>query len=172
MKFANVKDIAELIGITAILLGLFFLYEEIRQSGTIARAELSAETTRNLFVVDQLILSPDITNAYLKSLEDPDSLTNVERLQVNIILQSVLRQYRRECYYESIGIFRECESVPRSTAVQYFGSRYGRAFWKTVGNRMVGPDITEIVDRELANTPADNIHSLNDESVLNHLANP
>lgn len=172
MKLPNWKEIAELIGITAILLGLFFVYEEIRQNGTIARAELSAETNRNLFIVDQLVLNPQIASAYFKSLENPESLTKIERLQVNIILENVLLQYNRECYYEEIGLFRECESVPRDTAIKYFGSRYGRAFWKTVRNRMVGPRITEIVDRQLTNNPADDVHQKIDESVLNFLANP
>lgn len=172
MNSTKWKEIAEFLGIAAIILGLYLVYEEIRLNGTVARAELSAETHRNLVIVDQFILNPDIANAYLKSLQDPESLTAVERLQVNIVLQSVLRQYRRECYYQEIGIFSECESVPRRTAVKYFGSRYGRAFWKTVRHRMVGPRITAIIDRELSNTPADNMHSLMDESILNNLANP
>jgi len=172
MKSINWKDIAELIGTAAILFGLFLVYEEIQQNSVMVRAEMSSETSENLSALDQLILDPDLASVYLKSQDDPENLTKVERMQVNMILQSVLRQYRRECYYRSIGVFRECHTVPRDTALKYFGSRYGRAFWKTVRNNMVGPDIAKIIDKVLAETSEDNFYSQLDTGVLENLANP
>jgi hypothetical protein len=170
MKSITWKDIVELIGVVAILFGLYFVYEEVRLIRTVARADLSAETNRNFFILDQLLLDTDLNEVYVKSLEEPGSLTRSERTQVNTILRSVLLQYERECYYYSIGIFEECESVPRDTALQYFGSKYGRAFWKTVRNRMVGPRISAVVDEVLSETVMDDIHMRIDESVLKNLA--
>jgi hypothetical protein len=37
---------------------------------------------------------------------------------------------------------------------------------------MVGPDITAVIDRELANTPAGDVQLQIDESVQDYLANP
>jgi hypothetical protein len=172
MKSINWKDIAELLGTAAILFGLFLVYEEIRQNSVMARAEMSAETNQNLFALDQLILDPDLASTYLKSLDDPENLTKVERMQVNTILQNVLLQYERECYYRNIGVFSECDSIPRTTALKYFGSKYGRAFWKTVRNNMVRPYIAKIIDKVLAETSDDNIYSQIDTGVLENLADP
>jgi hypothetical protein len=172
MKSINWKDIAELLGTAAILFGLFLVYEEIQQNSVMVRAEMSSETNKNLVALDHLILDPDLASVYLKSLDDPENLTKVERMQVNTILQNVLDQYRRECYYRGIGVFSECYTVPRDTALKYFGSRYGRAFWKTVRNNMVRPNIAKIIDKVLADTSEDNFYSQIDTGVLENLANP
>jgi hypothetical protein len=82
----------------------------------------------------------------------------------------VLEQYARECYYEEIGLFSECESVARSTAVKHFDGRYGRAIWNTDRGRMIGPRITAIIDNELAENPADDILTQIDRGVRDNLS--
>lgn len=124
----NWKDYVEIVGIAAILVGLFFVHREIQQNSTIARAELSAETTRSLVELDQMLMGNEMATLWTKSIQNPSELTFSERIQINNFLENVLVVYGRECYYESLEIFVECESVPRSTALKYFGSEYGRAF--------------------------------------------
>ena len=170
MRLPSWKDTIELIGLMAILLGLFFVYKEIEIIETIARAQLSADTNNSLFELDRLVITTELASTFAKANQDPESLTATERWQLNTFLAQVLDQYARECYYEGIGIFQECESVPRSTALKYFGGRYGRAFWQTVRNRMVGPRISTIIDDELANNPADDIALQIDKLVLENLA--
>ena len=160
------KDYTELIGIFAILVGLYFVYEEVRLNAVIARAEFSAETNRGLEQIDLLRIDPELAAVFVKAQTEPESLSMTERTQINAVLESVLHYYRRECYYRRLGVFSECESIPRTTAVKYFGSRYGRAFWGTVRNRMVGPYITGIVDEELAANPATDTFLEIDASVL------
>ncbi len=169
MKSPNWKDVAELIGISAILIGMYFVYEEIRLIGTIARAEMSAESNRELSELRQRRLDPDFAEIYIKSIESPEELSRTERLQINSYLQLVLEIYRRECYYRAIGIFRDCDSFPRYTAVEFFGGTYGRAFLQTVGNRMVGPRITAVINQQLVDTPIDDSYRQIDESVLENL---
>jgi len=170
VKKLSAKDIIDVIGLVAILLGLFFVYKEIELNATVARAQLSAETNQNLFALDQMLIEGDLSHAFRLAYEDPEELSPDERMRLNIFLANVLEQYARECYYEDLGIFSECESVPRSTALRYFGSRYGRAFWKTVRGRMIGPRISAIVDDELAANPADDIAMQIDQGVLENLS--
>ena len=167
----NWRDYMELVGILAILIGLFFVQREIQLNSTIARAELSAETSRNLSQLDEMIISGEISELWSKSLQTPGDLTFTERLRLNVFLENVLIQYNRECYYEEIEIFEECESVPRDTAVKYFSSEYGRAFWDTVRNRMVGPRITSLVDAALATDPSTMVWIQLDNQVIENLSN-
>jgi hypothetical protein len=170
MNLPTWKEAVELVGLLAIFLGLFFVYKEIEIIETIARAQLSADTNNNLFELDQMAFSKELASTFTKANEDPEGLTATERWQLNLFLAQVLEQYDRECYYEEIDIFQECESVPRATALRYFGSRYGRAFWKTARNRMIEPRISAIIDDELAKNPADDIAMQIDKSVLENLA--
>jgi hypothetical protein len=148
---------AELIGVAGILLGLFFVQREIQLNSTIARAELSAETARNLFALDQRLMEPEMAEVWITAMDDPGRLTISERVQINTLLKSVLMTYERECYYLSLGIFVECESVPRLTALEYFGSEYGRAYWESAKKRFVRPSISSLIDEVLSeSSPTDN----------------
>ncbi len=169
MKKESWKETIDTVGLLAVLLGLFLVYKEVEIVETIARAQLSADVNNNLFELDQQALGPELAATFTKANEAPETLAATERWQLNLFLSQVLDQYARECYYVEIGIFRECESVPRSTALKYFSSRYGRAFWATVRNRMAGPEISAIIDDELSRNPADDIAAQIDAAVLRNL---
>ena len=170
MKQPSLKDTVDIVGLVAILIGLLFVYREIELNATIARAQLSAETNQNLFELDRMAMDESLGRALLLAYEGPEDLSPLDRMRLNVYLENVLAQYARECYYMSIGIFKECESVPRSTALKYFGSRYGRAFWETVRNRMVDPRLSAIIDDELARQPADDLAIQIDKITLENLS--
>lgn len=167
----NWKDYIEIVGILAILLGLFFVQSEIQLNSTIARAELSAETNRSLFELDQMLMQREMSTLWAKSIENPNELSFSERLQINNFLENVLVAYGRECYYMSLDIFVECESFPRGTATKYFGSEYGRAFWKTVRNRMIFSEISRVIDEALSGETAIDSTLQLDNKVLQNLRN-
>jgi hypothetical protein len=150
---------AELIGVAGIFLGLFFVQREIQLNSTIARAELSAETVGNLFTLDQRLMEPEMAEVWITAMDDPGRLTISERVQINTLLRSVLTIYERECYYLSLGIFPECETVLRLTALEYFGSEYGRAYWESAKKRLVAPNsvsISSLVDEVLSESSPNN----------------
>ena len=170
MQLPGWKDSIELIGLLAILLGLFFVYKEIEMIETVARAQLSADLNNGLFELDRMAIGPELAPTFVKANVDPESLTPTERWQLTMFLTQVLEQYLRDCYYESLGIFEECESVARDTSLRYFGSRYGRAFWQTVRNRMVGPILTAVIDEQLAENPDNDVFLQIDRMVQENLA--
>jgi len=172
MRKFDWKDAVEIVGLVAIVVGLYYVYRELELNASIARAQLSAETAGNLLALDQALVTDDLAAAYARSLSDPEDLTDIERMKVNLFLVNILEQYMRECYYEEVGIFDECESYPRGTALKYFGSRYGRAFWSTVRNNMVSPHIASVIDETLAAVPADDIYQQIDRAVQDKLSNP
>jgi len=74
------RNYDELIGVATILLGLVFVQREIQLNSTIARAELSTETARNLFVLDQRLMETEMAEVWITAMEDPGRLTISERL--------------------------------------------------------------------------------------------
>jgi len=146
----NLKDIGELIGVGAILFGMFFVYAELRQNGTMARAEMSAESNRMFMALDEQARDPNFASILVKSRKSPKELTATERLQLNSYLLGVLRVYLRERYYYNRGIFDEWTSLIGPTAPHYFGSGYGRAYWD-VQKKMFPTDIVIAIDEALSN---------------------
>lgn len=80
-------------------------------------------------------------------------------------------QYNRECYYLDLGIFVECESIPRNTALEYFGSEYGRAYWESATNRLVRPYIRSLVDEVLSESSASDNYLQFDNEITSRLKN-
>ena len=151
MQTRNWKELAELGGISVILIGLVFVYLEIQQNGIIARAELLSGTTETFFAINQQLSDPDFAKLYMKSLHSPTDLTESERLQINALLDTVLKQYAREIRIYDLGVFGEYEDVARGSSPFFFGGTYGRAWWE-IHKGTVHPTIAAVVDDELSKT--------------------
>ena len=166
MRLKNILDISSVL---AILIGLFFVFTEIKLSSTIARAELNGETNRHLAALQRQLYEPDMLEVWLKSQSAPQELTVSERFRLNRILSQVLQQYERECYYLSLEILAECEIIPRNTSLYIFGGKYGRAFWETVRNRGIRPSISKIVDEVLSENSSTDFLLQLDKEILSRL---
>ena len=150
MLSTNWKNIAEFAGMLAIVVGLFLVYEELRLSRTVARAELSADTNRMLNVADELERDPEFAATLVKSYGDPEHLTATERVQLNSYFRGVLKVFLRENYNYRRGIFEEYTSLITPIAPRYFGRGYGRAYWN-VRKRRFPLDVVAAVDEALKN---------------------
>jgi hypothetical protein len=168
LRSVNWKNIAESVGVLAIVIGLFLVYEELRQNRTIARAELSAESARMFSVLDEQERDPDFARVLIKSREAPGELTSVERTQLNSYLHGALIVYIRERYNYQRGIFEEWTSLIRPTAPKYFGSVYGRAFWKA-SKRLYPPEIVAEVDEALTNVELIDLLQNRDAAIVEQL---
>ena len=105
MHTSNLRGSVEIIGILAVIAGLYFVYDELQLNRTIARAEMSASTNSLLWEIEALERDPKISALLIKSTENPNELTKVERRQINSILLGVLLVYFRERYNYERGIF-------------------------------------------------------------------
>ena len=156
MKSTNWKDIAELVGITAILLGLYFVYAEIRQNVVIARAELDSITNQNIIEQKRWLSDPEFSTIFLKGLNTPGELNEVERFRLNSFYESVLIMYGFEHLNYSHGIFGEYTLVPRLNSPAIFGAGYGR-FWWNAHRDTANPDIAEVIDKTLSELNGANV---------------
>lgn len=153
MKSTNWKNISELVGIAAIVLGLFLVYQEMRQSRTIARAQLSAEVSNMWTALLESERDPDFAAMLVKSYENPGELTAAERLQLNAYLLEAVRAYIREWHYCRLGIYEEWTAIIGTTAPEFFGSKYGQVYW-AVRKQSLPDEMVAAIDEALADNAA------------------
>lgn len=149
MNLHSWKHVGELVGMAAILAGIYFVYAEIRQNSVIARAELSSQTVMQLGEIDNQFLDPEFSALYLKSTYSPLDLSEAERLQLGAFFGKMARLMIWEYRNYSFGLFAEHDLIPRYLARRYLSYGYGRAWWNSVGKR-IDPIVAAIVNEELA----------------------
>ena len=130
MNFKVWNEIAELVGIAAIVASLVFVGLQMRQDHVIARSELGAGSFENLASLRKDMTGPDFAAIYAKMLEQPARLTTSEQLQVNAYLDAAKYLIIRECYLVVRKIFDECSVLVREYGPSFFGSRYAQSWWR------------------------------------------
>lgn len=90
MKAFNGKDIAELIGIAAIVLSLIFVGMELRQSRNIAIAEQQGAMANGAIEYTNMLVS---NSALISKLNAGDALSDQEKLEATNLVRGIY-QYR------------------------------------------------------------------------------
>jgi hypothetical protein len=130
MKSTNWKDIAELVGIAAIVASLVFVGMQMRQDRIHARAELGAGSFESLASLRLEMTGTEFSATYGKALEHPEQLTIAEKLQINGYLDAVKLLFIRECYLKEREVFTECEVIVHEYGPFFFGNRYAQSWWR------------------------------------------
>ena len=160
MKLREWNEVAELIGIAAIVASLVFVGLQMRQEQVIARSELGAGSFESLASLRQEMTSPEFAATFAKMLEQPAQLTAAEQLQVNAYLDAAKLLIIRECYLYERGIFTECHVIVREYGPYFFGNSYAQAWW-----RLQSPQNLEFLEGWVN----DEITSIDPEYNLNEL---
>lgn len=130
MKSISWKDIAELIGIGAIIASLVFVGYQIEHDRRLTQAALGSESSILIMEAFESLYDPEFSTTYAKMLENPGDLSVAEMLQINSRLESVTELFLRECYLVTRGVFNECEAIARANLPLFFGNEYAQAWWK------------------------------------------
>lgn len=141
MKFREWNEIAELVGIAAIVASLVFVGLQMKQDHVFARSELGAGSFESLASLRQEMMAPEFATTYAKMLEQPGQLTTAEQLQVNAYLDAAKLLIIRECYLVERGIFTECTVIVREYGPYFFGNSYAQSWW-----RLQSPESLEFLD--------------------------
>ena len=137
MKLKEWNEIAELIGIAAIVASLVFVGLQMRQDHVFARSELGAGSFESLASLRQAMTSAEFAGTYAKMLEQPAQLTVAEQLQVNAYLDAAKFLIIRECYLYERGIFTECHVIVKEYGPYFFGNSYAQAWWRLQAPRQL-----------------------------------
>ena len=132
----------------AILIGLYFVYAEIRQNGVIARAEMSSQSQMRIEYINAQFSESTFRAIYIKGVRSPSDLNESERLRLHTFFDDVAAILLYEHNTYRLGIFKEYEFFTRILANRYFRQGFGRAWWNVQKVRF-GPEIGDVVDNEL-----------------------
>ena len=130
MSSSSWKDIAEFIGIIAIVASLIFVGLELQQDRQLTRAQLGSNANEFMAQVDLSMSSPDVGLVWAKMLQSPQDLTVAEMTQVDGILRSAYTMMLRECYLVIMEVFSECQTLVGVVARNYFSNEYAQAWWR------------------------------------------
>ncbi len=130
MRFREWNEIAELVGIAAIVASLVFVGMQMQQDRVHARAELGADSFSNLATLSLELTSDEFAPIFAKAIEEPGELTTGEKLQVNGYLEAYTYLILRDCYLKEREVFVECEIIVREYGSKFFGNRYAQSWWK------------------------------------------
>lgn len=170
MKSINWKTAVELAGITGILIGLYFVYAELRLNSTIARAELNTGVTQLAEGLQDRFHDPEFVSVYLKGLETPGQLSGAERRRLRAFYDSMYNIFFFEFHNYYLGLFPEFENLPRVLARRHMTGKFGRAWWDL--KRQDAPDALRIViDDELASHGSTNLELEFDAKLQRQLEN-
>jgi hypothetical protein len=131
MKNNHWKEVAELIGIAAIVASLIFLGLEMRQQHAIARAQLGSETFDFMRSIELQMSDVALSEDFVKMIENPEDLTLEEMTRINAFLQQVVDLFQREGMLVARGIFEESDAVLARYGPLVFGNRYAQAWFRT-----------------------------------------
>lgn len=154
MSVTNWKTIGEAIGLLAIVASLIFVGFQMRQDRTIARSELASDGFDRMSEIAHILIETELATTYVKMLEEPDSLTTKDKLQLNAFYTQVSDFMARECYLVERGVYVECENALHDSIRRYFGNPYAKAWWQ-VANTSPNVDLPAWVHDEILNSSPD-----------------
>ncbi len=156
MRSFNWKAAVEFAGIAGILLGIYFVYAELKLNSTIARAELNVFVNQQHLDVRDHFSDPEFVTIYSKGLDAASELTAAERRRLGAFYDSLANIFGYEYRNYLQGIFVEYEALPRKLVRNYMTGQFARAWWEIRKESM--PDAVRIViDDELAKHPFANL---------------
>ncbi len=130
MNFKTWNEIAELVGIAAVVASLVFVGLQMRQDHLVARSELAAGSFESFADLRREMTGPELASTYAKMLERPEELTTAEQLQVNAYLDAAKLLIIREGYLYKLEIFTECTVAVHQYGPYFFGSSYAQTWWR------------------------------------------
>ena len=168
MRKSRWIDGLQLFASLSVLAGLILVAYEIRQNSDLAEAD----SVRAMLVGWQQIAfseyETDIVEIYVKSIEDPESLTPAEIGKMSAWLTVVMNQYMLTFSMDERNLgynYGDVDSGPEDELLggfeSYFGSRFGRS-WYLENRGWIASEIVEILDREMETRPVQSGGSYNE----------
>lgn len=115
-----------------VIVGLFVLIVEVRQNANLTRAEMLSNRDDLLVQIEMSLASPEISAAWVKSIRDPESLSDTEIRMVESHLVAMMMQWHYMFTMEEAGLTSRGHTRQHilNVAPYYFGSRHGKNWWR------------------------------------------
>lgn len=114
-----------------VLLGLFVLIMEVQQNAALTRASMEQDKNNFLAQIELNLAKPEMTEVWMKSINAPDSLSDIEikMLEAHLVSFMLQSDHRLQMYRSGLIPLAEAREDLSNTMPFYFGSRFGKNFW-------------------------------------------
>ncbi|MFN7164369.1 MAG: hypothetical protein ACK4P2_06065 [Hyphomonas sp.] len=114
-----------------VVLGLIILIVEVRQNAAMTRAAMEQEKNNFLAEIELNLARPEIASVWMKSIRNPEDLTDAELKTLDGLLVAVMLQWEHRFQMEAAGLISREDARQHllNAAPYYFGSRFARHWW-------------------------------------------
>jgi len=128
-----------------VLVGLIILIVEVRQNASLTRTAMEQAKNEFFAEIELNISRAEMAEAWVKSIRAPESMTDAEIRMVEGVLVAVMLQFEHRFQMEEAGLSTRTEARQhvRNAAPYYFGSRFGKNWWKHQASAWVGTPMME-----------------------------
>ncbi|MCR9094615.1 MAG: hypothetical protein NXI30_10400 [bacterium] len=131
MNWEAIGAIGEIIGALGVIITLLYLASQLRQNTRALGVTSIDSTTQVGNEIRSLMASdPVVTELYYRGLRDPDSLDEIERERLRLILTNALWALWNAWAQSQLG-GRESWTAQKHILTRMLGLPGGRAFWET-----------------------------------------
>jgi hypothetical protein len=145
MNWEAIGAVGEVTGAIAVVLTLIYLALQIRQNNrSLTGATLTAITQHQQ---NELRWSSDIGQSYLKALNSPESMTEIEQLELSEWLTAAMLARQNEYFQYKYRLLLEETWVACRKIIEYcLNSAWSRNWWDAYGRDAMSADFAEQVD--------------------------
>ena len=155
MKISKLNDWMQLLAAIGVLAGIFLVAQELQQNNVLAEAEMVNDIYKGWETVYRSEYETDIQDVFIKSIEQPDDLTQSEIMRVSAYLSTIMNVYQRQAsMFFRYGLAYDPSGDFGFIAEYYFGGRFARAWLLENEDWLVTePQMFEILSREIEARP-------------------
>ena len=141
-----------------ILFGLILVGLQIDQNTELTRLGFYSAEEDGFIFLDGMKAGETLAAAWAKAIDDPDSLTTEEMIQLDGFLDGILDQIGRRDYLHQQGLYEHApEEQIQWLIPKYFGNRFAQAWWQEKRD-VWNDDLAGAVDQAVAMVDEDTQH--------------
>ena len=152
MKASKLSDWLQILALIGVLAGLLLVAYEIRQNTDFARAQYNQASYGNWMQISATELETDIGPIFIRSIDDPDSLTKSDMFKLNAWLTFVVSIFDHSDRAYDLGIASQIALVDVGEAQFYFSSEFSRA-WFEANKGWMRPRVVDSITHAIESTP-------------------
>ena len=131
-----------------VVLGLIILIVEVRQNAALTRMSLEADNIGQYQALELRIADPVTSPIWVKSILEPEALTDAEIRTIDGLLASLLQQWWQLLLMENEGLVSHAriERQIRNQGPFAFGNVFAQRWWRLERDAWTGTRLIEIAD--------------------------
>jgi len=155
METSKLNQLLQVAASVGVIIGLLFVAYEVRQNNTYAKAAAIRSSFSGWEEISISEYETDIADLYVKSIEDPNSLSKADMFKLGAWLTAIMNQYDRAMAMSDLGLGPDQADDLARWSTYYFGSPFAKA-WLEENSTWIDPRNVAAIKRGLESNPAAN----------------